>query len=261
MTPVAEMSRAVRPLALGLSLVVALGACDTLRKLRAGLRDVETDDSMGRATLRVEVDPPDGITILLDGARVASVSPWIGKNLKAGPHMLQVRAMGYHSITIPVELVDDESVSVPVALRPRPAADPAARTPRKGRAGPAKETAPPPPPPPQSAGPQVPKGVRAIELTVAPTPGAPLVLDGIAVEGRTVTLSRTHGTLAVGDVTFQYRIGGRGLLFITPPSDGATYELDGRPVPPGSAFKQHVGISRLQRKAGDGAGLTLLIKR
>ena len=127
-------------------LLVGAGGCDAFQKLRAAFHPDEGDTpEFGKAGLRVEVQPPDGISILLDGRRVASVSPWINKRLTAGSHRLEVRAMGYFPVTLPVELADGEVLKVPVALRRRAGTEAIAADPDDG---PSDFTPPEPPPAP-----------------------------------------------------------------------------------------------------------------
>src|SRR4051812_4398611 len=85
--------------------LVALG-CDSIASLRQYLpvAQQERDVGVDSAGLTVEVEPPLGISIFFDGAKVATTSPYINRNLLAGPHTLHVRAMGYHAITLPVSL-------------------------------------------------------------------------------------------------------------------------------------------------------------
>src|SRR5689334_1388075 len=108
----------MRRAAVLLALVLVSG-CDSYRKLRAYFHG-DVPDADGRAGLHVDVEPPDAITIQLDGVRVASLSPYEAKDLRPGPHELGVRAMGYYSFALPVTLVDGEVLKVPVQLRERP---------------------------------------------------------------------------------------------------------------------------------------------
>jgi hypothetical protein len=104
---------------------VGVSGCESFGDLRKLFHpDEAPGEGLGNAGLRVEVEPADGISILLDGVRVASVSPYVDRRLKAGPHQVEVRAMGYYSLTLPVILSDDKLTTIPVALRQRPASDP-----------------------------------------------------------------------------------------------------------------------------------------
>ena len=97
-------------------LLIALVGCETIDKLRnAVLNDIPSN----KASLRVDVVPDQGVSILLDGNRVASTSPYLGNNLQPGGHTLEVRAMGYFPVSLPVVLKGGELLVVPVTLRPR----------------------------------------------------------------------------------------------------------------------------------------------
>jgi hypothetical protein len=87
--------------------------CDGLQSFKQGLRD-------GSATLRVELQPASGATVLLDGADLGGGSPVVRGGLTPGPHRLEVRASGYHPFSTPLELRAGQSLTVPLSLRPLP---------------------------------------------------------------------------------------------------------------------------------------------
>ncbi len=237
-------------------LVVVSAGCETLREMKAALRgeEIEGDDTLGNARLRVEVEPPDGITILLDGVRVANVSPYVNDHAVAGSHLLDVRAMGFHPFMLSIELMDDEQLVVPVALRKRPRGSKSEPPPPPGPTRP-------PPPPPRSHAPVVPPGVKPIELIVVVRPPTAVSLDGVAVTGRELTLRRVHGQIGFHGIELGYRIGGAGLLFFTLPEDGATWQKGGKPKRPGSQFKHNRGVVQLVRVGSEGQTVTVLLKR
>lgn len=240
---------------------VASNGCDAIRDFRAAARgeDLPGEAILGSAGLRVEVEPPDGITILLDGVRVGSMSPYASETLKAGKHLLEVRAMGYYSFTLPLRLADDETINVPVALRRRPRSE--ATPPHRPRrpAPPQKVSTPPPPPKvPEQAAPEVPAGVDPIVLHIVVRPEVPVQLDGLPVEGRTLTLTRVSGHIGLGGIDLPYRIGGRGLLFFTVPADEATWTSEGRALKPGSRIKHHKGVIRIERTGAEGRSVILM---
>ena len=95
---------------------LTLVGCETFDKFRnAVLNDIPSN----KASLRVDVVPDQGVSILLDGNRVASASPYLGNNLQPGGHTLEVRAMGYFPVSLPVVLKGGELLVVPVTLRLR----------------------------------------------------------------------------------------------------------------------------------------------
>lgn len=239
--------------------------CDAIREFRAAARGEDSPEEaiLGDAGLRVEVEPPDGITILLDGVRVGSMSPYSSETLKAGRHLLEVRAMGYYSFTLPLQLTDHETITVPVALRRRPRSEMSAPAPQRPRrpTSPQKTPAPPPPPKvPEQPAPEVPAGVDPIVLHIVVRPEVPIKLDGLPVEGRSLTLKRISGRIGIGGIDLPYRIGARGLLFFTVPADEATWTTEGRALKPGSRIKHHKGVIRIERTAAEGR-IVILMKR
>jgi len=93
-------------------LVLALASgCEGLKSFKQGLHDES-------ATLRVEVRPDAGVTVLLDGAELGGASPFVRAGLPAGAHRLEVRAQGYHPFSTPVTLRAGQRLTVPLALRP-----------------------------------------------------------------------------------------------------------------------------------------------
>ncbi|MEE8409494.1 MAG: hypothetical protein V3T05_07810 [Myxococcota bacterium] len=237
------------------AVIPVASGCDLFNTLRGAFHPDEGDSpEFGKAGLRVEVDPPAGISILIDGRRVASVSPYVNRKLRAGPHRLEVRAMGYHSVTLPVELVDGALITVPVSLRRRLGTDAIA----EGKPEPDVPEAPPPPEPPA---PPLPPGVDPIVLQVAAKPRVPIMLDQVTVKRRAITLERTHGEIIVGVARISYRIGGAGLLVVTVAADDAAWSKDGKPLKRGKSFKLHRGSVRLRRVASDGTDQTILLRR
>jgi hypothetical protein len=232
----------------------AMTGCEAWKKLRAYVRGELPDG--GTAGLHVDVEPPDGITILLDGVRVASLSPYTANNLRAGVHELEVRAMGFHAFQLPVKLVEGEVLKVPVQLRARP---------EEAAPGPSRErgagVAPPPPKAPESIGPRLPPGVKAILLAVASEPESDVRVDGEAMPGKSVELDRAHGRLSVGGVSLRYEIGGAGLLTFVIPEDGATWTRDNEAIAQGAQFRLHRGAVRLKRTQGEVVQAVVIARR
>jgi len=247
----------VRAVCTALAIVAAVSGCDLIADLRKAFHPEEEDaGEFGKAGLRVEVDPPVGISILLDGVRVSSMSPFMNKKLKAGVHRLEVRAMGYHAVAMPVELEDNELVTVPVTLRERAPDEPEPEPPPP----PDNSRRDPPPPPPDGPAPPLPSGVNAITLTVAPDPKVPVLLDN-TLGGRQLILERVHGKIIIGVMNLRYRIGGAGLLTIQVADDKATWLRHNKKLKRGASFKLHRGVVRLRRRAADGTDQTVLLRR
>ena len=253
----------IHRVALGVALLLAAGAstngCDSFKRLR-NLFHPEGSTTPTKSVkkgpgLRVDVTPPKGITILLDGRRVAQKSPYIGKHLTPGGHLLQVRAMGYLPFNLPVTLQEDKTLRFAVALRPR-------RTPPTPSPTPMAPRAPTLPPPEPPAAP-LPAGVKPIVLRLAPSPDAPIQLDGVAEPHRDkeLVIARVTGRLRVGDMLLQYRVGGAGTFELTLPRDGATWHRDGAPLRQGDSLRLHRGTTRLERTAATDVGQALLIRR
>jgi hypothetical protein len=230
------------------------GAWDSLRALFHGEQPEAVE--FGKAGLRVEVEPPVGISIIIDGVRVGSSSPYVNRKLRQGPHRLEVRAMGYHSVTLPVELVDGEVLTVPVSLRERAPGN-------EGSAGDATDadSSAAAPLPPETPAPPLPPGVAAITLTLAPQPTVPILLDGLPVEGRQVRIERVSGEIQVGVLNLRFTVGGAGNLTLFVPADGATYSKQNAKLAAGGSFKLPRGAVRLRRVAEDGTDQAVVIRR
>ena len=228
--------------------------CEAFENLRKKLHSDEGNDGkLGSAGLQVEVEPADGISILLDGVRVASASPYVDHKLKAGPHQIEVRAMGFYSMTLPVTLKDDKLVTIPVALRQRPVSDPET----KPKPLP-KPKAPIPEPPPS---PILPPGIPHITLVLAPNPETRIALDRVTIANRQVTLERFNGEIVAGSMSLRYAVGSAGLLTLEVPNDRATWFKDGAKLDPGASFRINQGVVRLRRVSSGGDEQSLLIRR
>ena len=248
---------------LGCALALSTVACDTFAKLRATFHPEENrGPAFGTAGVRVTVTPPDGITILLDDIRVASLAPYSASDLKPGRHILEVRAMGYHPVRIPIELLAGEVVEVPVTLRSR------FPTVRKATPQPVPEvsetqnSAPPPPIAPEGRAPELPIGVEPILLKLVATPPADLEVDGRAVEEGRAALRLVSGVIRCGGIDLGYRITASGMLILSIPEDGATWSKDGRPLPKTATFQMHHGALRVGRAAKEqGSEQVLMMMR
>jgi hypothetical protein len=242
---------------LAVAVLWGTSGCDATKKLRAVFHPENGEaPEIGNAGLRVEVEPPDGISILVDERRVASVSTYVNRKLTAGVHRLEIRAMGYYTVTLPIVLADGELVTVPVSLRRRPGT----RAVSADAPEPDPSVAAPPEAPSAPAA-RLPPGVDPIPLQIGSKPAVPTRLDEIPVDGRRVTLERVHGEIRVGVLAIRYRVGGAGLLFFEIPDDGATWSRDGRRLERGTTFKLHRGPTRLRRVASDGTDQTVFLRR
>jgi hypothetical protein len=231
-----------------------LSGCESFEKLRRLFHPEEAPgEGLGNAGLRVEVEPADGISILLDGVRVASVSPYVNRKLRAGPHEVEVRAMGYYSVTLPVILEDHKLTAMPVALRIRPTSDP------KVKPVPQPKTKAPEPPPTPS--PVLPAGAPKVTLTFALSPEQSVTIDRVNVVRHQATIERVAGELTIGPMIMRYQVGGAGLLTLTVPNDGATWSKDGAPIKAGAQFRINQGAVRLRRTASSGDEQTVVIRR
>ena len=225
-------------------LIAGLGSsCDSIARLRRLVRGEG-------AGLRVDVTPDFGIDILVDGRSVAQRSPYVTTTLSGGAHVLEIRADGYHSVTLPFDLGAGEKLSVPVALRRAP------HTPRPTAEKPEVKTAAPRPPP----APALPPGVNPIVLTFQAVPATTLTVDDVPVDGTILRLDRIHGAIAASGIKLTYRLGGAGLLELTLSSEQAAWTRDGQVMLPGNSFRLMRGATRLTRIAPDGSAQTLLLK-
>jgi len=207
-----------------------------------------------RAGLWVEVKPPAGISIVLDGRRVARRSPFVSRKLQPGQHDLLVRAKGHHPFNQPLHLVNDEMRRINVVLR------------RKQRSFQEPRLVPPPKPkllpPPEASpvlGPPLPPGVERIGLVMVASPEAEMRFDGVRTDGH-IRLVRSRGRLRAGSIEVKYRVGGKDLLYITLPVDEAKWIKDEVPIRAGVTFRLSRGVVKLERLKGEERS-TLLLRR
>ncbi len=228
---------------------IEFAGCDAIKSGLAFLSpNQEGGADLGQASLEVIVDPPDTLTILLDGNRIGSMSPHKEKNLMAGHHQLEVRAMGYHPFTADIELFSHRHVLVPVKLRRRLDAVPISPPTIRPAPSRQKKRAPPPPKPPETIAPNLPPGTGPYKLRIHTMPPLTIKVDGI-VRKSPVNLRRTSGRLDVGAFGIRYRAGGAGLLFLSMPIEGNCTK-DGRPRRPSATFRLDRGATRLECDLG-----------
>ena len=221
--------------------LLLFAACEKWRAQKAAWRQPEAASRPG--SVEVAVEPREGITVLLDGEPVAHASPWQNANVPAGPHVLEVRAMGHFSVSLPVSIDANHPLRLPVRLRPR------APLPF-GPPGPAVAAAAPPTgrPAPSSAGPAgarpsargalasagparraLPGNTRPLRLTVAARPAAAILVDGTAADADDVRITQADGQLRIGPMKLAYRVrAGRRLEFVIP---NETDDADGPDQP------------------------------
>ena len=256
------------------SLMVVCG-CEGAQKMTARLHAHKQASSTNRAapapapttrpTLEVRVAPEAGISLLIDGKRVADTSPWISSELTPGRHVLHVRAMGYHSVTLPVELAPGQHLTVPVALRPRPSTE-AHEVPAQPQAQAVAS--------PSQGGPRLapttrarlpsaplPAGARAMILHIELSPPGPLAADGEAVAGPQVRLAHGRGELMLAGVVMPYRIHPGHVLELTVPHDEAAWFRDGSQVKATSRLRLEGRPMQLRRVDRSGTMLEATLRR
>lgn len=271
-----------------LSFVLALGACDGAKKMTANLHAYKQANS-GRpvhdgagssgaaqeaeaATLEVTVVPAAGISVLIDGKRVADTSPCVTGPLAPGQHVLVVRAMGYYEVVLPVDLTAKQRLVVPVALRPRPAAQvsssapvpgSAARSPQSAAAGPDAHGGVPGAPgvATRPQGSPLPAGARAMIVQVTLSPPGPLVVDGVLMPTPQARLAQGTGELSLAGATMAYRIYPGHVLELTVPHDDAAWFRDGSQVKATSLLRLEGRPMALRRVTPAGATQQLTLRR
>lgn len=205
--------------------------CGPLVACRDGARSGTSQGSAPGAPghLRVEVEPAEGISVLLDGVRVTDRSPYVHEALASGSHVLEVRGMGRYPVALPFTLAPGAKLDIPVVLRSRPPLpftdaaipsappDPMAAPPGAGAA-----TAPRVRPSlGNRANAPLPPGATPLRLAVAPTPPATILADGTEMAGTDVRLSYGQGLLQVGEMRLAYRVfPGRSLELTVPHEQG-----------------------------------------
>lgn len=269
-----------------------MAACPLLDTLRSVFNDegipppeVQSEDGKpsdkvpGHAGLEVEVTPPLGISLLLDGQKVATSAPYKAYDLQEGPHTLTIRGMGHHTLTMPIVLKSGKVLAFPVALRPRTPADnsPLKRIvgPKTTRANTQARAAGKSPrnasnnkvaqelkSPRNTTAPILPAGVASVRLQSATTPKTAVRLDGLLQSHSQIELERVWGTLDAGEISLQYRLASQGILELAvSPKNDAVWSLDLEPIEPGHTFRFSQGTRRLVRTAPDGSKQTLLLRR
>jgi hypothetical protein len=239
----------------------ATTGCEAVGRLRLFFHPEHAPPaSKATAGLHVEVEPRQGISILLDGERVARSAPLHKTDITPGSHSLEVRATGYYPVRLPIHLKPGEMLRLPVALRPHATQEAdATRTPTGGPSahafGAMPATA-------ASAARQARSRAEVtLRLHVAPRPSARVSLDGEPAQGRVVTLRRAEGVLRSGGMTLTYRVVGADVLEIAVPDDHASWYVDGNPIQPGRTFRLHRGPTRIQRYPREGVPQTLTVRR
>ena len=235
-----------------------LFGCDALMRLRSIFHPPQ-EAGAEAGMLLITVNPAEGISIFLDGKRVATQSPCQLKEVSAGAHVVDVRAMGFHSISLPVTIAAGSTTELPIRLRPREVAAPTDEAPpmprmRKPPAPPAEPVSDPPAPP-------LPPGVPPIELSFSPQPLTDVFLDGAKAPARRIVIERVYGALQVGAIALRYEIGSSGLLSLTLPSEeNVQWSVDAKGRAPGEVFQLHRAAVRVERRTDEGEQ-AVLIKR
>lgn len=252
----------------GLALLTGAG-CDPIKRLRHTIHGEEQSTADGasgagaNAGISVTVQPPSGVSILIDGIKVATQSPYDANNLEPGTHTLLVRGMGYQTITLPVELKKQDTLKVPIALLQRPQIHPAPPLPDDEDAPPPREERPPerprprPRPQPAPTAPDLPQGMAALDLQLIAQPATPVLLDGQRLDGKTLRIRKQNGLLQVGNLTLVYLVTDSRVLDLTVPNDDGTYNRDGVPLPAGSVIHLTHGATRIHR-TGDNEQAVIL---
>jgi hypothetical protein len=210
------------------------------------------------AGLSIEVVPPEGIAIWLEGTRLATRSPFTSTTLRPGAYTLLVRGMGYLPFTLPVELKAGEMVRLPVSLQPRlQVGDP----PSVGAAtGPQRQAAQVVTSPTVPLSTPLPDGVAPLLVRLVPSPATRLSVDGAPAQGE-VRLRFGHGVLQAGSLRIEYDVTPSRVLEFVVPNDGGLWFKDGTQVKPTSVIRITLGSTRLQRTALGGAPQSIVIKR
>lgn len=275
----------------------ALAACDSQSKLKERVRAFKQASSTEKsaaaekpaapaptapASLQVSVVPATGISLLIDGQKVADTSPFVQSGLAPGPHVLWVRAMGYHDVTLPLELLPGQQLSVPVALRPRVPTQVAAGTgpsgspPSAARQGPGPVGGTTAAPASQNAQgaqgsaagaqelPQpapLPPGTRPMLLQLTLEPAGPVLADGVPSHPQSVRLAQGTGVLTLAGVRLPYRIYPGHVLELQVPHDSAAWFRDGSQVKATSLLRLEGRPMVLRRADPTGAILTATVRR
>lgn len=224
----------------------------------------------GKTGLEVVVQPASGITILLDGEKVAEASPYTTSTVTPGPHALEVRGMGFYPILLPITVQSGATLQVPVALRARSPGTfegtvaTGVPEPRSvAKAAPQPAAAPTEDAPPGGAPgtyPELPHGMAAIDVTVTAQPEAPITVDGHVTDGYRVRLHHLKGLITVGALALPYEIWPGSVLELPIPMDGASWFKDDQQLKAATLIKFSHGTVRLRRVTREGEQ-NILIRR
>jgi len=194
-----------------LVLLLLLCGCDAFDKLRGFFHpDKVTPESPASAEITVE--PPDKISVFIDGTQVARMSPHRIDDLSAGEHTLEIRANGYHTFILPFKAYAGEHIKIPVQLRKKARAD--------SRPQPIAKS-------PTQAG---------TSLRLILEPAVPIVLNGSPLNGSNLLLTEAEGHLTAGSILLHYKRAKSGLYEFVLPGDGATWARNGKVVDSASRF-------------------------
>ena len=243
-------------------LCMLLCGCDAVKNLKMVVdqSDAPREVAVDMAGLSVEVDPPQGIAILIDANHVATTSPYINRSIDPGMHTLTVRAMGYYPINVPVDLKKHAMLHVPVSLRSRPAQAWDNPSPRPAPRESTADGGPDEPPAPDEI-PNLPANMAPLTIRVVAIPVGPVILDGVGFADKLLTINKVRGLLQIGDANLNYQVTDTGALELSPlPNDIGLWYRDGTRLNTPS-FRFVRGLTRLRYVYDNGKQQDMVFKR
>ncbi len=201
---------------------------------------------LSEPNVRLEVTPSTGIAIHLDGKQVATSAPWILRNVPEGLHTLEIRAMGYFPVQLPLDVKRGESLRVPIVLRPRKPVEFIEKEPVPQTEKEEKKV----------------DALIAVSLRVSMRPKAPIMLEGVPVViDQKITFKKPQGTLDIGEMRLLYRLEPEGKLFLRPTIDQGIWDKDTQPIEADEEFAMTTGSVKLHRMSVNGTDQHVTITR
>jgi hypothetical protein len=246
-------------------LLLMTGGCNWLFELRSFLRDEVKPSAVetGLASLRIEVEPAQNMTLKLNEKVVAKRSPYEKTSLAPGKYLVHVSAPKHHPFILGLDLSAGEKVVIPLALRPLQALGGDFDSFSQGQATTLKNTGIQEKVATAAAeiiGRDVIKG-PAIELLVRLNPVSEIRLDGQVVAGKKLFLKRRQGQLEFGKARLNYRLTPPAQLRYVVVDDGGVWQKGAVPIGPGARIRHDQGMLFLRRQGIDGSSSTIVLKR
>ena len=227
-----------------ISLSLPLMACDGISRLRSFFHPDETPQGIeGSTSLALTMTPSADLNIFLDGELVGHTSPYRARYLPAGPHQLLIEAKGHHPFSLVFELVENQALEIPIALRPLSDKN-AQKTKSQSQGGPALSP-----------------DIKPALILAKNGQEVPTTIDGEPAS-EAHTLQRFWGTISAGKFSVQYRYDQFGRLEIHLPGYAARWVVNDQEVAPGSTHPFYQGkMVIIEERSGEPPRRFILVRQ